>query len=152
MRAVIQRTMRNADVSVNGIKVSEIEKGLIVYLGIGKEDNKEDLDWLAKKIVNLRIFNDSEGKMNISLKEIKGQILLISQFTLFADIKKGNRPSYIRSADPELAVEMYEQFAKILTEDHGIKPQMGVFGAEMKVYYINDGPVTIFIDSKQKSL
>lgn len=151
MRAVIQRTKSEAYVAVDAKKVGQIDKGLIVYLGIGINDTKDDIDWLANKIVNLRIFSDQNGKMNLSLIDIEGQILLISQFTLFGQVKKGNRPSYIKSADPDKANKMYEKFADVLINNHKIKTEKGIFAADMKVSYINDGPVTIIIDSKQKS-
>ena len=150
MRAVIQRTLNQAKVEVDSIITGQISHGLVVFLGIGQQDTEEDINWLANKIVNLRIFNDAAGKMNLSLKQIEGQILLISQFTLFADTKKGNRPSYIRSADPDHANGLYLKFAETLKTQHEVNTQTGVFGAHMNVDFINDGPVTIIIDTKVK--
>ena len=150
MRAVIQRSLYPANVKVNGEICGEINKGLVIYLGVEDEDSDEDITWLARKIVNMRIFNDEDAKMNLSLQDIQGSILLVSQFTLYASTKKGNRPSFIRSAKAEFAEKMYEQMKAHLKSEHNINTQSGIFGADMKVSYINDGPVTIIIDSKQK--
>ncbi|MBT8232748.1 MAG: D-tyrosyl-tRNA(Tyr) deacylase [Saprospiraceae bacterium] len=150
MRAVIQRTHLPATVKVEEKIVGQIEKGLIVYLGIEPLDNNVDISWLANKIVNMRIFGDDDGKINLSVRDIGGEILLISQFTLFASTKKGNRPSFLKSAKPEFANEMYENFKSHLHSQHNIKVSCGIFGADMKVKYTNDGPITIFIDSKHK--
>ena len=142
--------MYPANVKVNGEICGEINKGLVIYLGVEDEDSDEDITWLARKIVNMRIFSDQDAKMNLSLQDIEGSILLISQFTLYASTKKGNRPSFIRSAKAEFAEKMYEQMKDHLVSEHKINTQSGIFGADMKVSYINDGPVTIIIDSKQK--
>ena len=142
--------MYPANVKVNGEICGEINKGLVIYLWVEDEDSDEDISWLARKIVNMRIFSDQEGKMNLSLQDIEGSILLISQFTLYASTKKGNRPSFIRSARAEFAEKMYERMKDHLISEHKIYTQSGIFGADMKVSYINDGPVTIIIDSKQK--
>ncbi len=147
MRTTIQR-VQYASVTINKQVKSKIADGLLVLIGIEDNDTEEDLQWLAKKIVNLRIFNDAQGKMNLSIKDINGEILLISQFTLFASTKKGNRPSFLQSAKPEKAIPIYEQFIKILSSQ--IKTKTGVFGADMKIELLNDGPVTINIDSKNK--
>ena len=150
MRAVIQRTNFPANVKVEGTITGEISKGLVVYIGIEDNDEHEDITWLSKKICQMRIFGDTEGKMNLSVLDIGGEILIISQFTLFASTKKGNRPSYLRSAKPDFANEMYEKFIQHIRSEHNIKVSCGIFGADMKVSYINDGPVTIFMDSKNK--
>lgn len=149
MRVVIQRVIE-AGVSIDGKIKSKIGLGLLVLLGIETDDSDEDIDWLVSKIINLRIFNDREGVMNYSVKEINGEILLISQFTLHALTKKGNRPSYIRAARPEVAVPLYEKFIKRLNELMEKPVGTGEFGANMKVSLINDGPVTIIIDSKNR--
>ena len=149
MRAVIQRVTR-ASVTVNNNIRSSIEKGLLVLVGIEDTDTLEDLQWLSAKIVQLRIFNDSNGVMNISLKEDGGDLLVVSQFTLHAATKKGNRPSYIRASKPDIAIPLYEQFVRQLESDLGKKVFTGEFGADMKVSLLNDGPVTIFIDTKNK--
>lgn len=150
MRAVIQRTHTYANVKVEGKTTGEIPKGLIVYLGVEDSDDESDISWLSNKIVQLRIFSDSDGKMNHSVKDIDGEILVISQFTLFASTKKGNRPSYLKSGKPEFANKMYQKFIDYTTITHNIKVSSGIFGADMKVDYINDGPVTIMIDTKSK--
>lgn len=147
MRAVIQR-VTNATLSVDNNEISTIDKGILVYLGIGVEDTVEDRDWLINKIVNLRIFNDQEGKLNLSVKDMKGEILLVSQFTLYASTKKGNRPSFLRSAKPERAIPLYEDFLQHLKAE--VSTQAGIFGADMQVTYTNDGPITITIDTKEK--
>ena len=149
MRAVIQR-VSHASVKVDGTTTGEIQKGLLVLLGIEDADTHEDLEWLSSKICNLRIFDDEQGVMNLSVKDVKGSVLLVSQFTLHASTKKGNRPSYIRASKPEFAVPMYEQMLKQLGTDLGKKIEAGVFGADMKVELLNDGPVTIVMDTKNK--
>lgn len=149
MRAVIQRVSESA-VRIDGEVVGEIGHGVMVLLGIEAEDGLEDVQWLAKKIVNLRIFDDEQGVMNKSLLDKGYEILLISQFTLHAATKKGNRPSYIKAARPEVAIPLYEKFEKELAVQLGKNIQTGEFGADMKVSLVNDGPVTIFMDTKQK--
>jgi len=149
MRAVIQR-VSNASVKVDGTITGQIQQGLLVFVGIEDSDGQDDLEWLSGKIVNLRIFNDDEGVMNKSVKDIEGGVLLVSQFTLHAAIKKGNRPSYIRASKPETAVPMYENLKQQLATDLGKEIQSGIFGADMKVELLNDGPVTIIIDTKNK--
>ncbi len=149
MRALIQR-VSEASVTIDNQVNGSIETGYTVFVGIENEDTLEDINWLVQKIVNLRIFNDNEGKMNINLSDAQGSILVISQFTLHASIKKGNRPSYIKSARPEIAIPLYESFVKHLKEESKTKVETGVFGADMKVHLINDGPVTIWMDSKNK--
>lgn len=149
MKAVIQRVSQ-ASVSINGQQYSAIGKGVLVLLGIEDADTSEDIEWLCNKMVALRIFNDADGVMNLSLKDINGELLLVSQFTLHAAVKKGNRPSYIQAAKPEIAIPLYEETIKVLT-GLLVKPiQTGVFGADMQVGLINDGPVTIIIDTKNK--
>lgn len=137
-----------ASVTIDGSAKSSIQRGVLVLLAIEEADGAEDIDWLSGKLVRLRIFNDESGVMNRSVQEIGGEILLVSQFTLFASTKKGNRPSYIRSARPEMAIPIYEQFIAKLTLDLGRAIQTGEFGADMKVALTNDGPVTIIMDSK----
>jgi D-aminoacyl-tRNA deacylase len=149
MRAVIQR-VTEAKVTIESTVKGSIETGLVVLLAIEESDAAEDIDWLSGKIVRLRVFNDENGVMNRSVQEVQGGILLISQFTLFASTKKGNRPSYSRSARPEIAVPLYEQFVLRLEQDFGRPIQTGEFGAHMLVSLINDGPVTIMIDSKNR--
>jgi len=149
MRAVIQRVTK-ASVTIEGKLSGQIENGLLVFLGIEDADTREDIDWLSSKIVNLRIFNDEKGVMNISLKDIGGNVLLISQFTLHASTKKGNRPSYIKASKPHIAIPIYEKMVEQLSTDVGKEIQTGVFGADMKVELLNDGPVTIAIDTKNK--
>lgn len=149
MKIVIQR-VSNASVTINTKKVASINGGMLVLLGIVNEDTQEDIDWLCRKIVGLRIFPDENGVMNTSITENKGDVLLVSQFTLHASTKKGNRPSYIKSAKPDVAIPLYENFIKTLELNLGKKIQTGEFGADMKVSLVNDGPVTIIIDSKNK--
>ena len=147
MRVVIQRVL-NASVKVDGDTVGEINHGVLVLLGIEDADTLEDVIWLSGKITQLRIFNDVDGVMNVSIKDNGGDILLISQFTLFAATKKGNRPSYIRASKPPIAIPLYEQMIAQLKTDLGKPIQTGIFGADMQVSLVNDGPVTILIDSK----
>jgi len=149
MRAVLQRVSK-ASVTVEGKKVSAIEEGILILIGIENEDVQEDIDWLTNKIVNLRIFNDDDGVMNTSLLAIKGDAIVVSQFTLHASTKKGNRPSYIKAARPEVAIPLYEAFIRTLESKMGKKIGTGEFGADMKVELLNDGPVTILIDTKNK--
>jgi len=149
MKAVIQR-VSEAAVRINGTVKGAIEKGFLVLLGVTHEDTIEDIEWLAKKIINLRVFGDDDGKMNRDLQDINGNILLISQFTLHASTKKGNRPSYIAAARPEVAIPLYEKMIQVLEEKIGKPIQTGEFGADMKVSLLNDGPVTIIIDSKDR--
>ena len=149
MRAVIQR-VSEASVTIDGEKVADINAGLLVLVGIEEADTQEDIDWLAAKIVKLRIFADKEGLMNRSIEEINGDVIVVSQFTLHAPTKKGNRPSYIRGSKPEIAVPLYEAFVVALGTVLGKKIQTGQFGADMKVALRNDGPVTIVIDTKNK--
>lgn len=149
MIAVIQRA-RDASVTINGLIKSSILHGLVILLGIEEADAEEDIDWLCRKIVNLRIFDDEAGVMNLSSLEVKGEILAISQFTLHASTKKGNRPSYIKAARPEIAIPLYESFLKKLDLMNEGSVYSGEFGAEMQVKLTNDGPVTIIIDSKER--
>ena len=149
MKLVIQR-VNEASVSIDGQVVGAIQKGLMVLLGIETADTMEDVDWLSNKIVQMRIFDDAEGVMNLSVKEVGGNILLVSQFTLHASTKKGNRPSYIAAAKHDISIPLYEAMIKKLTADMGAPIQTGVFGADMKVALINNGPVTIIVDSKNK--
>lgn len=149
MIAVIQRVSQ-ASVTIDGIVKSKIEKGLLVLVGIEDADNDEDTEWLAGKIVNLRIFNDADGVMNVSVKDDGGDIIVVSQFTLHASTKKGNRPSYIKASKPDVAIPRYEKFVKVISEMLGKPVQTGEFGADMKVQLLNDGPVTIVIDTKNK--
>ncbi|MEJ1238821.1 D-aminoacyl-tRNA deacylase [Chryseolinea sp. T2] len=150
MIAVIQR-VTNASVTIEGIVKSSIGKGLLVLLGIEEADNGEDVSWLATKVVNLRIFNDEAGVMNVSVKDEGGDVIVVSQFTLHASTKKGNRPSYIKAARPETAIPLYESFVKVVSQELGKTVQTGEFGADMKVNLLNDGPVTIIIDTKNKN-
>ena len=149
MKIVVQRVSQ-ASVKVGREIVGEISQGLLLLVGIEENDEKEDTEWLSKKILDLRIFSDEEGKMNRSVKDINGEILCVSQFTLIADYKKGNRPSFIKAAKPEKAVPLFEYF-KGLIKSSGLKTESGIFGADMKVCLLNDGPVTIVMDSKTKS-
>jgi D-tyrosyl-tRNA(Tyr) deacylase len=149
MKIVIQR-VSEASVTINEIKVANIKKGLLILLGILNEDTQEDIDFLVRKIANLRIFNDKNEVMNNSLLDIDGDAIVVSQFTLQASTKKGNRPSYIKAAKPDVAIPLYENFVKSLEKELNKKVQTGEFGADMKVALLNDGPVTIIIDSKNK--
>jgi len=149
VRAVVQR-VAEASVTINGQIRGAIETGLLLLLAVEEADTPEDIEWLSGKIVRLRIFSDDQGMMNRSVQEAGGDILLISQFTLFASTKKGNRPSYSRAARPEIAVPLYEAFTRKLSEELGKPVQTGEFGADMKVSLVNDGPVTIVIDSRNK--
>ena len=149
MRAVIQR-VSSAEITINGKEKRHINKGLVVLIGIEDADDQADVDWLTAKIVNLRIFNDDAGIMNLSAKEINGDVLAVSQFTLHASTKKGNRPSYIKASKPDIAIPLYNEFIKGLQQQLGKGIQTGEFGADMQVALINDGPVTILIDSKAK--
>ena len=149
MRVVVQRVSQS-NVKVSGEVIGEINEGLMVLVSFVDEDNDTDLGWMTKKIINLRIFNDDEGKMNRSVQDIGGNILLISQFTLHGSTKKGNRPSFIKAAKPDFANVMYERFIKVLEQSLGKEIQTGEFGGDMKVSLVNDGPTTIIIDSKDK--
>lgn len=149
MRVVIQRVSK-ASVTIADKIHSAISNGLLVLLGIEDADTAEDIEWLSNKIVNLRVFNDGDGVMNVSVKDSEGDILVVSQFTLHASTKKGNRPSYIKASKPEFAVPMYEKFVQQLSNDLGKTVGTGIFGADMKVELLNDGPVTIVIDTKNK--
>jgi len=149
MRAVIQRVSK-ASVTIDGKIHSSIQEGLLVLLGIEDVDTKDDIEWLSGKIINLRIFNDANGVMNESVIDKKGEILLVSQFTLHASTKKGNRPSYIRASKPDIAIPLYEQMIKQFSADLGKEIKTGIFGADMKVELLNDGPVTIIFDTKLK--
>jgi D-tyrosyl-tRNA(Tyr) deacylase len=149
MRTVIQR-VSEASVTIDGAMRSSIQAGLLILLGIEDEDNTEDIEWLCNKIANLRIFNDDQGVMNRSVIEINGELLVVSQFTLHASTKKGNRPSYLRASKPDIAIPLYEAFVKRLTIIAQRPVQTGEFGADMKVRLLNDGPVTILMDTKNK--
>ncbi len=151
MRIVIQR-VSEASVTIEGVLKSSIQKGLLVLAGFETDDFQEDLDWIAKKIIQLRIFDDSQGVMNLSVNDVDGEILVVSQFTLHAKTKKGNRPSYINAAPPDKAIPIYHRFVETLAQNQGKAIQTGEFGAMMMVQLINDGPVTIIIDSKNKDL
>jgi D-tyrosyl-tRNA(Tyr) deacylase len=149
MRAVLQRTLE-ASVTIDGKKVAAIQHGFVILLGIEDTDTTEDIDWLTSKIANLRIFNDSNDVMNLSVRDVDGDIIVVSQFTLHASTKKGNRPSYIKAAKPDFAIPIYETFIGKVEQVLGKKIQTGQFGADMKVALVNDGPVTILIDTKSK--
>jgi D-tyrosyl-tRNA(Tyr) deacylase len=149
MIAVIQR-VTHASVSIDGSVHSKIDNGLLVLIGVEDADGPEDIEWLSSKIVNLRIFNDEAGVMNVSVKDCSGDILIVSQFTLHASTKKGNRPSYIKAARPEKAIPVYEDFIKRVSSELGKSVSTGVFGADMKIELVNDGPVTILMDTKNK--
>jgi len=150
MRAVIQR-VSEASVSVSGVVCGQINQGLMILIGVEESDDQEDVSWLTQKIAGLRIFNDAEGKMNESVQDIKGEVLVVSQFTLHASTKKGTRPSFIRAARPEHAIPLYETFVAAMSERLGSPVATGEFGADMQVRLTNDGPVTILIDTKNKS-
>lgn len=147
MRVVIQR-VKNASVSIDQKIIGNINHGLLILLGIEHEDTENDANWLIQKILGLRIFSDSEGKMNLSVADIQGELLIVSQFTLFASTVKGNRPSFLKSAKPDISIPLYEKFLKTIKKETSLKIETGQFGADMKVSLINDGPVTIIIDSK----
>ncbi|HQX04606.1 MAG TPA: D-aminoacyl-tRNA deacylase [Flavobacterium sp.] len=149
MKAVLQRVSKSS-VTIDEKIVASIQKGIVILLGIEESDTNEDIEWLSSKIVNLRIFDDTNGVMNLSVKEISGELIVVSQFTLHASTKKGNRPSYIKAAKPEIAIPLYEKFIHQITLDLGKNVQTGQFGADMKVSILNDGPVTILIDTKNK--
>ncbi|WP_339848030.1 D-aminoacyl-tRNA deacylase [uncultured Dokdonia sp.] len=149
MKAVIQR-VTEASVTINGVVKSEIKQGLLVLLGVTHDDTKEDIEWLTNKIVGLRIFSDNDGAMNLSVGDVDGDILVISQFTLYASTKKGNRPSFLEAARPDKAIPMYEEFVSTLSRKRNKPTYTGEFGADMKVQLLNDGPVTIVIDTKNK--
>lgn len=150
MKVVIQR-VSSASVTIETEIVANIQSGLLVLVGIEDEDSQEDINWLSQKIINLRIFGDENNVMNLSVKDIQGDIIIVSQFTLHASTKKGNRPSYIKASKPEMAIPIYENFVKHMELELGKKIQTGKFGADMKVELVNDGPVTLIIDSKNKS-
>lgn len=147
MRVVIQR-VSEAAVEIEGNIKSEIKTGFLVLAGFENEDSEEDIEWIVNKIINLRVFSDDEGKMNLSILDVKGEVLLISQFTLFASTKKGNRPSFLKSAKPEIAIPLYENMIKRM--QCSVETKTGTFGADMKISLVNDGPVTISIDSKNR--
>lgn len=149
MRIVIQR-VSEASVSIKGTMKSAIQQGFLILLGIGEEDNEDDIEWLVKKVVNLRVFDDEEGVMNKSILDVNGEILVVSQFTLMASYKKGNRPSYIRAAGHEISIPLYQQFCERLSTQLGKEVATGEFGADMQVKLVNDGPVTICMDTKNK--
>ena len=149
MKVIIQR-VSEASVIINNAEVASIKTGLLILLGIVNEDSQEDIDWLCKKILNLRIFPDDTGVMNTSVLDANGNVIVVSQFTLHASTKKGNRPSYIKAAKPDIAIPLYEKFVSTLQTQLGKLVQTGEFGADMKVHLVNDGPVTIIMDSKQK--
>ena len=149
MKIVIQRTL-DASVAVDNKIVASIKKGYVVLLGITDDDTQDDINWLCNKIVNLRVFSDENGVMNTSILDVKGDIILVSQFTLYASTKKGNRPSYIKAAKPNVAIPLYESCIKTLQNQLGKPIQTGIFGADMKVSLVNDGPITILIDSKNR--
>ncbi|QLC67308.1 D-tyrosyl-tRNA(Tyr) deacylase [Flavobacterium sp. LPB0248] len=149
MKVVIQR-VSEASVKIDNKKTADIKKGLLVLVGIEEADTQEDIDWLAGKIIKMRIFGDENDVMNCSVQDIDGDIIVVSQFTLHASTKKGNRPSYIKAAKPDFAIPMYENFVQAIEKEFGKKVQTGIFGADMKVNLLNDGPVTIVIDSKNR--
>lgn len=149
MRVVIQR-VSEASVTIDGLVKDRINQGLLILLGIENSDGDEDIQWLCNKVVNLRIFPDENGLMNLSLEDVDGEIMVISQFTLHAATKKGNRPSFIKAAKPDVAIPIYEKFLRELEKTSGKRVATGSFGADMKVMLVNDGPVTIFIDTKNK--
>lgn len=148
MKVVLQR-VKSASVTIEDVVVGTINQGYLLLVGVGPDDTKEDVQYLARKISGMRIFSDENGKMNLSIHQVNGSILSISQFTLFADTKKGNRPSYTSAANPELAKTLYEELNVLLRDEYGIVVETGVFGADMQVSLVNDGPVTILLDTKQ---
>lgn len=148
MKVVLQR-VKSASVSIEDVVVGAINQGYLLLVGVGPDDKIEDVQYLARKISGMRIFSDEDGKMNLSIHQVNGSILSISQFTLFADTKKGNRPSYTSAANPELAKSLYEELNVLLRDEYGIVVETGVFGADMQVSLVNDGPVTILLDTKQ---
>ncbi|MBQ7631565.1 MAG: D-tyrosyl-tRNA(Tyr) deacylase [Paludibacteraceae bacterium] len=148
MRVVVQRCSR-AEVRIDGQVVGQIEKGFMVLVGIKEGDEPEEVTYLAKKVAQLRVFEDGEGKMNLALKDVGGEVLSISQFTLYSDCRKGNRPSFVKAARPEVAEPLYEAFNRVLREEYGLQVETGRFGAAMKVDFVNDGPVTILLDSEE---
>ncbi len=148
MRAVVQRVKR-AEVRVEGSITGKIEKGILVLLGVGEDDENKDLEYIADKIINLRIFEDNDDKMNLSVLDVGGKVLVVSQFTLYGDCRKGNRPSYSKAARPPKAQDYYDRFIEYLSNKYSIKVESGVFQASMEVDFINDGPVTLMIDSKK---
>lgn len=148
MKVVLQR-VKSASVTIEDVVVGRINQGYLLLVGVGPDDTKEDVQYLARKISGMRIFSDENGKMNLSIHQVNGSILSISQFTLFADTKKGNRPSYTSAANPELAKTLYEELNVLLRDEYGIVVETGVFGADMQVSLVNDGPVTILLDTKQ---
>lgn len=150
MRIVLQR-VREASVTIEGNINAQIQQGLVLLVGIEQEDQQEDIDWLCKKVLDLRIFSDEEGKMNLSVRDVQGEIIVVSQFTLHANIKKGTRPSFIKAARPEIAIPLYETFIQTLEKGLGKTVGTGKFGADMKVALVNDGPVTIIMDSKNRN-
>ncbi len=149
MRVVIQR-VSEASVKIEGLLKGHIGPGMLILAGFEEEDNREDLEWMVRKIANLRIFDDDQGVMNLSVSQVSGQLLVVSQFTLHASTRKGNRPSYVKAAVPDIAIPLYESFCTMLQTYTGIKIETGEFGAHMEVRLINDGPVTIIIDSKKR--
>jgi D-tyrosyl-tRNA(Tyr) deacylase len=149
MRFVIQR-VSEASLSIDGEIHSKISKGFLVLVGIEEQDTNEDAEWLCQKLINMRIFEDADGKMNLALADVNGDIILVSQFTLFASTKKGNRPSFIKSAKPDMAIPLYNYCINYLTQNYSKEIKTGVFGADMKISLINDGPVTILMDSKNR--
>ncbi|MCC9072838.1 D-tyrosyl-tRNA(Tyr) deacylase [Flavobacterium sp. F-65] len=149
MRVVLQR-VSSASVVVDNNKVADIQKGLLVFVGIEDADNQEDIDWLVGKIIKIRIFNDENDVMNCSVQDVDGEMIVVSQFTLHASTKKGNRPSYLKASKPDTATPMYENFVATLEREFGNKIQTGIFGADMKISLLNDGPVTITMDSKNR--
>ena len=149
MRTIVQR-VREASVAVDAKCVAEIGQGMLLLVGFEDADTPDDLEWTAQKVANLRIFDDAEGVMNRSVKDVEGELLVVSQFTLYASVKKGNRPSYIRAAKPDVAVPLYESFCETMRQYLGKRVKTGIFGADMKVSLVNDGPVTIVIDTKHK--
>lgn len=149
MRIVLQR-VKSASVSIEGTVVGEIEQGFLLLVGVGPDDTRDDASYLARKIAGMRIFSDENGKMNLSINQVGGKILSVSQFTLFADTKKGNRPSFTGAASPEAANKLYEEFNEILRTEYGLIVETGEFGADMQISLVNDGPVTIILDTKNQ--